>query len=127
MKILIVDDTLVMRKMQRNALNQMGLTDIIEARNGIDAIGKLESDPTINLVLLDWNMPAMNGITVLKSIKSSENTKKIPVIMVTAENNKSNVLDAVKSGASGYIMIPFTAKDYKAKVQSVIEKTPCIA
>ena len=127
MKILIVDDTLVVRKMQMNTLQKMGFTQLLEAKNGIEAIRTAESNPDLGLILLDWNMPAMNGITALKSLKLNPKTQKIPVVMVTAEKNKSKVLEAVKNGASGYITIPFIEKEFKLKIQTILEKCTALA
>lgn len=121
MKFLIVDDVSVMRKMQANTLRKMGYSDILEATNGIQALNKVENNPDLDLIIMDWNMPLMNGITALKQLKNDPKSSHIPVIMVTAEAIKDKVFEAAKVGAVGYIIVPFTEKEFITKVQRVIQ------
>ncbi|MGL1935992.1 MAG: response regulator [Fibrobacterales bacterium] len=127
MKILLVDDTFIMRKMQKNTLEQMGYNEIVEARNGVEALQKLEEDPAIGLVLLDWEMPTMSGLSALKSIKSNPLHQNTPVIMVTSQKNRPKVMEAIKAGVNGYIMVPFKANDYINKIESVMGNSMVVA
>ncbi|MCX7759626.1 MAG: response regulator [Hydrogenothermaceae bacterium] len=117
-KILTVDDMATMRKIIKSLLTQLGYTDVEEAENGKDALYKLKQNK-YDLVLLDWNMPEMDGITFLQEIRKDPELKNIPVIMVTAEAKKENVLLAIQSGANNYIVKPFTAETLKEKMDKV--------
>ncbi|MEZ0323815.1 MAG: response regulator [Hydrogenothermaceae bacterium] len=117
-KILTVDDMATMRKIIKSLLAQLGYTDVEEAENGKDALYKLKQNK-YDLVLLDWNMPEMDGITLLQEIRKDPELKNIPVIMVTAEAKKENVLLAIQSGANNYIVKPFTAETLKEKMDKV--------
>lgn len=118
MKVLLVDDSLAMRRIQRNVLEKLGLNDIVEADDGQDALKKLESTP-IDLVLLDWNMPNMDGLTTLKNIRSNDNTKDLKVMMCTSESEKGKIVEAIKSGANSYVVKPFTPQIIKGKLQEL--------
>jgi two-component system chemotaxis response regulator CheY len=117
-KILTVDDMATMRRIVKSLLNQLGYNNVDEAENGKEALSKLRQQK-YDLVLLDWNMPEMDGITLLQEIRKDPNLKDIPVIMVTAEAKKENVLLAVQSGANNYIVKPFTAETLKEKMDKV--------
>ena len=117
-RILTVDDMATMRKIIKSLLNQLGYTNIDEAENGKEALAKLKQSK-YDLVLLDWNMPEMDGITLLQEIRKDTHLKDIPVIMVTAEAKKENVLLAIQSGANNYIVKPFTAETLKDKLEKV--------
>jgi two-component system chemotaxis response regulator CheY len=117
-RILTVDDMATMRKIIKSLLNQLGYTNIDEAENGKEALVKLKQNK-YDLVLLDWNMPEMDGITLLQEIRKDPQLKDIPVIMVTAEAKKENVLLAIQSGANNYIVKPFTAETLKEKLEKV--------
>jgi len=119
-KILTVDDMATMRRIIKSILNQLGYHNVDEAENGKDALSKLKQNK-YDLVLLDWNMPEMDGITLLKEIRNDPQLKDIPVIMVTAEAKKENVLLAIQSGANNYIVKPFTAETLKEKLDKVYE------
>jgi two-component system chemotaxis response regulator CheY len=122
MKILLVDDSATMRKIQRNVLAQMGHDDIVEAENGEDAIHQMKAnDFMIDLILCDWNMPKMNGIEFVRKIRQHENLQKIPIIMVTTEAEREKVIEAVKAGARGYVVKPFTPDILKAKIAEIAE------
>ncbi len=114
MKVLVVDDFATMRRIIRSALKQIGFTKIIEAEDGTDALRELKRED-IGLILADWNMPKMTGLDLLKAIRGDEGLKDIPFIMVTAEGQKDNVLEAVKSGVSNYIIKPFTPETLEKK------------
>ncbi|MFP4012699.1 MAG: response regulator [Chitinispirillaceae bacterium] len=116
MKILLVDDSLTMRRIQKTQMNNLGISDIIEAGDGEEAFAKLQSNMPIDLILLDWNMPVMDGITFLRKIRSDDTYKGVKVIMCTSESEKSRVVEALKSGANNYIVKPFTPEALKEKL-----------
>ena len=118
MKVLIVDDFATMRRIWKNIMKQIGFSDITEADNGKNALKVLKSDK-IDLVLCDWNMPEMAGIDVLNTVRADSDLKDTPFIMVTAEAQKENILEAVKAGVSSYIVKPFTAETVEEKLQKV--------
>lgn len=120
MKILLVDDSSTMRRIQSNTLNSLGYSDLVQAEDGADALKKLKENPDVKLVLLDWNMPNMNGLDCLKAIKADPTTKAIPVMMVTSEAEKSKIIEAVQSGASNYLVKPFDADSLKAKITALM-------
>lgn len=117
MNVLVVDDFSTMRKIIKNVLKQIGIESVIEAENGKMALELLKKEQ-IDLIISDWIMPEMTGIDFLKACKSEESTKKIPFIMVTAEAQKGNIMEAIKSGVDNYIVKPFTPE----KLQTAIEK-----
>ena len=118
MKILAVDDFSTMRRIVRNILRQLGYNNISEAEDGVAALESLKQDP-VDFVISDWNMPNMTGLELLKAVRADANLKDIPVLLVTAEALKDNVVEAVKAGASGYIVKPFTAETLKEKIDSI--------
>jgi two-component system chemotaxis response regulator CheY len=109
-----------MRRIQINTLKTVGFEDVIQAEDGQDAVNKLAGDPSVNLVLMDWNMPNMTGIEALKAIKANPATKAIPVMMVTSEAEKAKIIEAISSGASDYLVKPFQADDLKAKITKIL-------
>jgi two-component system chemotaxis response regulator CheY len=118
MKVLIVDDFATMRRILRNILKQIGFTDIAEADDGDTALKELKKGK-YDLILCDWNMPEMPGIDLLKTLKADEQLKDIPFVMVTAEAQKDNIIEAVKTGVSSYIVKPFTAETVSEKLNKV--------
>jgi two-component system chemotaxis response regulator CheY len=118
MKVLIVDDFATMRRILRNILKQIGFTDIAEADDGATALKELKKEK-YDLILCDWNMPEMPGIDLLKALKADEQLKNIPFVMVTAEAQKDNIIEAVKTGVSSYIVKPFTAETVNEKLNKV--------
>ena len=119
MKALVVDDSAVMRKVLIGALSQAGITDVEQAADGKEAVAATEKD-AFDLVLMDWNMPNMLGIDALKQIRA--NGKTMPVLMVTTEAEKSRVIEALKSGATNYIIKPFQPQDIVGKIKDVMAK-----
>ncbi len=115
MKILLVDDSGTMRTIQKRMLQGLGLNDIIEAADGFQAV-RMAAEQKPALVLMDWNMPNMNGIDALKKMKASPITSAIPVIMVTSESEKGHILEAVKAGATNYVVKPFTLDVIREKL-----------
>ena len=118
MKTLVVDDFATMRKIVKNVLRQIDITNVTEAENGKQAIEILRADPAYELIVSDWIMPEMTGIEFLKACKEDENIRKVPFVMVTAEAQKDSVLEAIKAGVDNYIVKPFTPD----KLQEAIEK-----
>jgi len=121
MKILIVDDFSTMRRIIKNILRQLGFTNVQEADDGSTAWPKIQSEP-FDLIVTDWNMPKMSGLELLKAIRSDENLKDLPVLMVTAEALKENIIEAVKAGVSNYIVKPFTAETLQEKLQKIFSE-----
>jgi two-component system chemotaxis response regulator CheY len=122
-KFLIVDDFSTMRRIVRNLLKELGYTNADEAEDGVVALQKLETMPTeFNFVVSDWNMPNMDGLTLLQKIRSSPQLKHLPVLMVTAEAKKENIIAAAQAGASGYVVKPFTAATLAEKLEKIFEK-----
>jgi two-component system chemotaxis response regulator CheY len=120
MKVLIVDDFATMRRIVRNVLKQIGFTNMVEADNGKAALKVLKKEK-IDLILCDWNMPEMPGIDLLKAIKSDDELKNIPFVMVTAEAQKDNIIEAVKAGVNSYIVKPFTAETVSEKLNTIFK------
>jgi len=118
MKVLVVDDFATMRRILRNILKQIGFTYINEADDGKSAL-KLLKKEHFDLVLCDWNMPEMPGIELLKAVRSDAELKGLPFVMVTAEAQKDNILEAVKAGVSNYVVKPFTAETISEKLEKV--------
>jgi two-component system chemotaxis response regulator CheY len=118
MKILIVDDFSTMRRIIKNILRQLGLTNVHEADDGTTAWPKIQAED-FDLIITDWNMPKMSGLELLKAIRSDENLKDLPVLMVTAEALKENIIEAVKAGVSNYIVKPFTAETMQEKLNKI--------
>ena len=117
-KILVVDDFATMRKIIKNILTQLGFKDIIEADDGTTALELLKKQK-VDLIISDWNMPKMPGIELLKAVRSDENLKDIKFIMVTAEAQKENVVEAIKHGVNQYVVKPFTPETLKEKLEKV--------
>jgi two-component system chemotaxis response regulator CheY len=118
MKILVVDDFSTMRRIVRNLLKELGFSNIQEAEDGVDALRKLRAE-TFEFVVSDWNMPNMTGIDLLREIRKDEALKHLPVLMVTAEAKRENIIEAAQAGASGYVVKPFTAITLDEKLQKI--------
>ena len=120
MKILVVDDMVTMRRIVKNILKQLGFPNVDEAENGQDALQKLRGD-AYGFVVSDWNMPVMTGIDMLRAIRGDEKLKAIPVLMMTAEAQQSNLVEAVQAGVSNYIVKPFTAETMQEKLGKIFK------
>ncbi|MBF0225315.1 MAG: chemotaxis response regulator CheY [Desulfobacterales bacterium] len=118
MKILCVDDFATMRRILKNILKQLGFTNIVEADDGTSALEVLKTDK-IDFIISDWNMPKMSGLDLLKAVRGNDAYKKIPFLMVTAEAQKQNVIDAVQAGVSNYVVKPFTAEIISEKLSKI--------
>ena len=121
MKFLVVDDFSTMRRIVKNILKQLGYENIEEAEDGAQAYSKLKSG-SFEFVVSDWNMPNMDGLELLKKIRSDDQLKHLPVLMVTAEAEKDKVITAIQAGVSNYIVKPFTAEVLKEKMDRIFEK-----
>ncbi|MBW1929104.1 MAG: chemotaxis response regulator CheY [Deltaproteobacteria bacterium] len=117
-KVLVVDDFATMRRIIKGVLKQLGFKDIIEADDGTTALNELKKEK-VGLIVSDWNMPKMTGLELLKRVRADEELKTIPFIMVTAEGQKENVIEAVKAGVSNYIVKPFTPETLSEKLEKV--------
>ncbi|MDR6643260.1 two-component system, chemotaxis family, response regulator CheY [Luteibacter sp. 22Crub2.1] len=128
MKILVVDDFSTMRRIVRNLLVELGFTNTLiqEAEDGNAALALLRSQP-IDLVVTDWNMPNMTGIDLLRAIRADAGLKSLPVLMVTAENNRDQIIAAAQSGVNGYVVKPFTAVTLKEKLDKIFERLAAAA
>ena len=120
MKILVVDDMSTMRRIVKNLLKQLGFANVDEAENGQEALIKLRADK-FGFVVSDWNMPVMSGIELLRAIRADEGLKAIPVLMVTAEAQKENIIEAVQAGVSNYVVKPFTAETLQEKMAKIFK------
>lgn len=119
MKILVVDDFPTMRRIVKTLLKQVGYSNFIEAEDGQQAYETLQSEPGIEFIVSDWNMPNMTGLEFLKTVRADPKFKHLPFLMVTAEAEKENIIEAVKSGVSNYVVKPFTAQTLKEKLQKI--------
>ncbi|THJ20898.1 MAG: response regulator [Nitrospira sp. CG24E] len=120
MKILVVDDMSTMRRIVKNIMKQLGFANVEEAENGQEALEKLKVD-TFGFVISDWNMPVMTGIQLLRAIRADDKLKAIPVLMVTAEAQKENLIEAIQAGVSNYIVKPFTAEVLQEKMSKIFK------
>lgn len=120
MKILVVDDMSTMRRIVKNILKQLGFANMEEAENGQEALQKLRAD-TFGFVVSDWNMPVMPGIELLRAIRADEKLKHIPVLMVTAEAQKENLIEAIQAGVNNYVVKPFTAETMQEKINKIFK------
>ncbi|MGM0419180.1 MAG: chemotaxis response regulator CheY [Thermodesulfobacteriota bacterium] len=118
-KVLIVDDFSTMRRILKNILKQIGFTSISEADDGTTAWEELQKN-SFDLIICDWNMPKMSGIELLKKVRADDTYKDIPFLMVTAEAQKQNVIEAVQAGVSNYVVKPFTAESISEKLEKII-------
>lgn len=118
-KVLIVDDFSTMRRILKNILKQIGFTNITEADDGTTAWEELQKN-SFDVIICDWNMPKMSGIDLLKKVRADETYKDIPFLMVTAEAQKQNVIEAVQAGVSNYVVKPFTAESISEKLAKII-------
>jgi len=121
LRFLVVDDFSTMRRIVRNLLKELGFTNVDEAEDGAIALQKLQGGG-FDFVVTDWNMPNMDGLTLLQSIRSTPNLKHLPVLMITAEAKKENIIAAAQAGASGYIVKPFTSGTLSEKLNKIFEK-----
>lgn len=121
MKILIVDDFPTMRRIIKTLLKQNGYSDFVEAEDGENAYRLLQAHPDVEFIVSDWNMPNMTGLEFLKTVRADPKFKALPFLMVTAEAEKENIIEAVKSGVSNYVVKPFTGATLKEKMAKIFQ------
>ena len=120
-RFLVVDDFSTMRRIVRNLLKELGFANVDKAEDGAVALQKLKTAP-YDFVVTDWNMPNMDGLTLLQNIRRTPELKHLPVLMITAEAKKENIIAAAQAGASGYVVKPFTAATLAEKLDKIFEK-----
>jgi two-component system chemotaxis response regulator CheY len=120
MKILVVDDSSTMRRIIVNTLARLGYKDVVQGADGVEAWDAMQNNPDIGVVITDWNMPNMNGLELVKKIRAEEKYIDVPIIMVTTEGGKAEVITALKAGVNNYIVKPFTPQVLKEKLQAVL-------
>jgi two-component system chemotaxis response regulator CheY len=120
LKILVVDDSSTMRRIIKNTLNRIGFNDLLEAENGAQAWEILSSSAEMGVLITDWNMPEMNGLELVKKVRAEQKYTDLPIIMVTTEGGKTEVITALKAGVNNYIVKPFTPDVLKEKLEAVL-------
>ncbi len=123
LKFLVVDDSVTMRRIVINSLANLNYLDYVEASDGKDALAKLESNPDINFVITDWNMPEMSGLELVKAIRSDERFSELPVLMVTTRGLKNDIIEALKARVNNYILKPFTPQVLREKIEQILSTT----
>tara|TARA_R110002049_G_scaffold209217_5_gene380068 strand:+ start:670 stop:1089 length:420 start_codon:yes stop_codon:yes gene_type:complete len=121
MKILIVDDFSTMRRIIKNLLRELGFNNTVEADDGLTALPILQAGG-IDFLVTDWNMPGMQGIDLLKAVRADAKLSSIPVLMVTAETKREQIMVAAQAGVNGYVVKPFTAGTLKDKIDKIFER-----
>ena len=116
MRIMLVDDSVTMRRIQKTQLAGLGIDDIVEAENGQTALTQLKDNMPIDIILLDWNMPIMDGLTFLKTVRKNPDYKSVKIFMCTSESEKRKVIEAMREGADNYIVKPFNPDALKEKL-----------
>jgi len=122
MKILIVDDSTTMRRIIKNLLIKSGYSDILEAGDGQEALEVLEGNTDVGLILTDWNMPRMTGIDFVKKVRGDERFGRVPIIMVTTNTSKVEIIQAIGAGVNNYIAKPFTPGTIKDKIEQTLKQ-----
>ncbi|MBP6325109.1 MAG: chemotaxis response regulator CheY [Sulfurospirillum sp.] len=120
MKLLVVDDSSTMRRIIKNTLQRLGFDDVLEAEHGVEAWQIMERTPDINVLITDWNMPEMNGLDLVRKVRADGRYDSMPIIMVTTEGGKAEVITALKAGVNNYIVKPFTPQVLKEKLEDVL-------
>lgn len=121
MKILIVDDFSTMRRIIKNLLRDLGFTNTHEADDGSTALPVLQNG-NFNFLISDWNMPGMTGLDLLKAVRADPKINKLPVLMVTAESKREQIIEAAQAGVNGYVVKPFTAATLEEKIKKIFER-----
>ena len=121
MRVLIVDDFATMRRIIKNLLSDLGFNNSVEAEDGHSALSVLRQD-AVELVVTDWNMPGMSGIELLRAIRADPKFRTLPVLMVTAEAKREQIIEAAQAGVNGYVIKPFTAGTLSDKLNKIFER-----
>ena len=119
MKFLVVDDSSTMRRIVANTLNNIGYNDVTLAEDGLDAIKKIKSNQ-FDAIMTDWNMPHMDGLELVKRTRQMESYKDVPIIMITTEGGKAQVITALRNGVNNYIIKPFNSRTLQEKLEDII-------
>ncbi|NOQ31232.1 MAG: response regulator [Helicobacteraceae bacterium] len=120
MKLIVVDDSSTMRRIIKNTLGRLGYKDILEGEDGVQGWNVLNANPDTGMLITDWNMPEMNGLELVKKVRADERFTDLPIIMVTTEGGKGEVITALKAGVNNYIVKPFTPAVLKEKLGAVL-------
>jgi two-component system chemotaxis response regulator CheY len=120
MKILVVDDSSTMRRIIKNTLMRIGHKDLLEAEDGAAAWKLMQENSDIDMLITDWNMPEMNGLELVKKVRAESKYEDLPIIMVTTEGGKAEVITALKAGVNNYIVKPFTPQVLQEKLEAVM-------
>lgn len=120
MKLLVVDDSSTMRRIIKNTLSRLGFEDVLEGEDGVQGWNALNENPDIGMLITDWNMPEMNGLELVKKVRADARFVDLPIIMVTTEGGKTEVITALKAGVNNYIVKPFTPQVLKEKLSVVL-------
>ena len=120
MKLLVVDDSSTMRRIIKNTLARLGHKDILEGADGLEGWAALDANPNVDMLITDWNMPEMNGLELVVKVRADARFKDLPIIMVTTEGGKAEVITALKAGVNNYIVKPFTPQVLKEKLAAVM-------
>ncbi|MBD5166569.1 MAG: response regulator [Helicobacter sp.] len=120
MKLLVVDDSSTMRRIIKNTLARLGYDDVLEGENGVEGWEKMDANGDVKVLITDWNMPEMNGLDLVKKVRADSRFTDIPIIMVTTEGGKAEVITALKAGVNNYIVKPFTPQVLKEKLEAVL-------
>ncbi|AEK56844.1 chemotaxis protein CheY [Acidithiobacillus caldus] len=121
LRFLVVDDFATMRRIVRNLLRELGFNNIEEAEDGVDALQKLRTK-SFDFVVSDWNMPNMQGIDLLRAIRADDKLRALPVLMVTAEAKRENIIEAAQAGVNGYVVKPFNADTLREKLDAIFQR-----
>jgi len=119
MKFLVVDDYSTMRRIVKNLLHDLGYANVTEADDGKTALPLLQNG-SFDFLITDWNMPGMPGLDLLKAVRANDKLKKLPVLMLTAEAKREQIVEAAQAGVSGYVIKPFTAVTLKEKIDKIL-------
>jgi two-component system chemotaxis response regulator CheY len=120
MKFLVVDDYSTMRRIIKNLLHDLGYANVTEADDGNTALPLLQNG-SFDFLITDWNMPGMAGLDLLKAVRANDKLKKLPVLMLTAEAKREQIVEAAQAGVNGYVIKPFTAQTLKEKIDKILE------
>ena len=120
MKLLVVDDSSSMRRIIKNTLSRLGYEDVLEGEDGVQGWNVLNENADMGMLITDWNMPEMNGLELVKKVRADARFADLPIIMVTTEGGKTEVITALKAGVNNYIVKPFTPQVLKEKLAAVL-------
>jgi len=120
LKLVVVDDSSTMRRIIKNTLARLGYKDVLEGEDGVKGWEVLDTNPDTGMLITDWNMPEMNGLELVKKVRADSRFVDLPIIMVTTEGGKAEVITALKAGVNNYIVKPFTPQVLKEKLGAVL-------